>query len=713
MTSMLETLPTKYYLDHANELFDFVEHECSDLLNDQHTQYLKGIKFLSLDAQCLLVRCLTRKPDFIKISSLNYAEINALESAIAELEANNYVRYTNAEDWFELVQTLTKAQLAKSLEYAPIKIKSSTTKIELIGHARQHLDGQELCVAPLLAAHIVKQRQELIEYVLFLFFGDIRNRFQQFAMRDLGLIKTRKNAKKIARFGNKLEAQNTFELQKRRRDFIQNPSTLKEDTAKYLLNSQAVGHSAQETQDRLLVRVGNEFLESDPEKALRLWKKSNDPMALEKWVRETHKRFDKDKLKVELLRLKDQELAPISKIFIEDFYARKYQGRRTSLFTDLLRESSQTVTIDEAFINDVEIGVIEHYRKIGYQAFFTENKFWRILFGLTFWDLLFSPNQTQYSEFDRLPSQLKDNSFYTFQKNKIEQRLAQFDSPKKLLRELTHCSVTHYGTPNGLFIWSSGLLDSIRPALNTNNTQELARVLKRMALNYHHTKDGYPDLMVIENKQLRFEEIKAPGDVLRPNQLVSISRLRDAGLDVTLTQVDWASNSEQVYAVVDIETTGGRKGGNAITEIAVVQVRDNDVIGEWSSLVNPRRHVPKHITRLTGIDDSMVATAPTFAEIADELERQLDGAIFVAHNVGFDYGFIKAAFESINRPFRKPKFCTVSQSRKVFPGLKSYSLSALTEHFDIDLSNHHRALSDAKATADLLRLIQDTRKRSE
>lgn len=103
----------------------------------------------------------------------------------------------------------------------------------------------------------------------------------------------------------------------------------------------------------------------------------------------------------------------------------------------------------------------------------------------------------------------------------------------------------------------------------------------------------------------------------------------------------------------------------------------------------------------------MVANAPVYAEIADELESNLEGCIFVAHNVGFDYGFIKAAHESINRSFRMPKMCTVRKARKAFPGLRSYSLGKLTDHFDIELENHHRALSDASATAELLILIQE------
>ncbi|NNC99882.1 MAG: 3'-5' exonuclease, partial [Gammaproteobacteria bacterium] len=200
-------------------------------------------------------------------------------------------------------------------------------------------------------------------------------------------------------------------------------------------------------------------------------------------------------------------------------------------------------------------------------------------------------------------------------------------------------------------------------------------------------------------------------DVLRPNQLVSINRLRRAGFEVNLTQVEWATDPNQTYAVVDIETTGGRKGMHAITEIAVVKVRNHKIVEEWSTLVNPERPIPAFITRLTGISNQMVANAPLFREVADELEKQLKDTIFVAHNVGFDYGFIKAAYQRMNCNFKIPRICTVRSARKAFPGLKSYALGKLARHFDIRLDNAHRALSDARATADLLILIQEQRQK--
>ncbi len=712
------TLPQKYYLDHARELFSFIQNKCDHLLGDEHRQYLYGIDSLSDSAQCLLVRCLGRKPQFIKRATLSYAEIGEIESPLSELQSADYLRTADTGDWPQLLNELTKPQLITCLAQAPVKLKSSDNKQCLIDKAKEHLEGEDESVQPLLSNFVVRQRTDCIDYIFFLFFGDIRNRFQQFVMRDLGVMKTRNDAKTVARFNNFAEANNAFILQMKRRDFMLEPAKLRESTANYLLESVVIGQSAKETRDKLLLSVGEEYLNDDANKAIELWKASDEPKAIEKWVRESYKTGNRDELKQSLDELRESQtapgttaqstLAPGTQVFIEDFYARKYLGKRTSVFTDMLRETNSTIEIDEAFINDVELGVIEHYQKQGITAVFSENTFWRVLFGLTFWDLLLGADQQQYSEFDRLPMPLK-NDFYAQHETAIEQALAEFQTPERVIAKLTHRSVLHYGKPNGIFRWSPTILDSARRALSCKNANILAGVLRRMAANYKHTKDGYPDLLIIEDQTLRFEEIKAPGDTLRPNQLVSINRLRNAGFDVAVSQVNWASNPEQVYSVVDIETTGGRKGGNAITEIAVVHVQNGEIISQWSSLVNPQRHVPAHITRLTGIDNEMVATAPTFSEIADELEQQLKGTIFVAHNVGFDYGFIKAAYESINRAFRKPKFCTVANSRKTFPGLKSYSLGALTEHFDIDLNGHHRALNDAIATAHLLRLIQDTR----
>jgi len=705
------TLPDKYYLTHARELFNFVQTECQHLLKPSHKAYLQTFPTLSEDAQCLLIRCLTRKPRFLKIASLSYTEIGDLCGAITELTTHYYVGQVQAEHWAEFAPTLTKPQLLRLLKVAQVTVSQSTTKIDLLELAKDHVDPQLPLARALAEKFIVRKQARNIDYILFLFFGDLNHRLQKFAMRDLGVLRTRKSSsKKVARFESKAEALSAFSLLCRQRDFMLSPQQTKEDTGDYLLHTEPIGNRAIEIKDHLLLVVGASFTEDHPHRAIQLWRASQHPQATEKWIREAYK-LDRDSLKEELDSMRQTELNATTKVFIEDFYARKYQGKRTSVYTDILRESAQTLSIDEAYVNDAEEGVVHYHQQRDRQAFFTENALWRTLFAFTFWDLLFGEAHVQHCEFDRLPALLRTGAFYkTFEKD-IEACLVEFESPKNVLQEFTRLATVHYGKANGLFRWGPGLLDTLSPCIMHSPKGAIAKVLRRIAQDYQTTKDGYPDLMVVENSRLRFEEIKAPGDVLRPKQLVSINRLRHAGFQVDVTQIEWATNPNQVYAVVDIETTGSRKGANAITEIAVVKVRGQKVISEWSTLINPQRHIPAHITRLTGIDNTMVADAPLFVEIASELSAQLDGCIFVAHSVGFDYGFIKAAYGAEGLTFRKPKYCTVKNSRKSFPGLKSYSLGKLTDHFGIDLQGAHRALNDARATAELLILIQN--KKSE
>ena len=156
-----------------------------------------------------------------------------------------------------------------------------------------------------------------------------------------------------------------------------------------------------------------------------------------------------------------------------------------------------------------------------------------------------------------------------------------------------------------------------------------------------------------------------------------------------------------IYAVVDIETTGGTSKHSGITEIAVVRTDGTHVLDQWSSLVNPGAPIPPRIVALTGIDDAMVEDAPAFETIADELERLLEDATFVAHNVGFDYAFIRGHFEAMGRTWQRPKLCTVRLARKAIPGLPRYGLGALCDALGIEHTDRHRAMGDALATTTL------------
>src|SRR6185437_13849138 len=160
-----------------------------------------------------------------------------------------------------------------------------------------------------------------------------------------------------------------------------------------------------------------------------------------------------------------------------------------------------------------------------------------------------------------------------------------------------------------------------------------------------------------------------------------------------------------LYAVVDIETTGSYALGNGITEIAIVIHDGKKVLNFYETLVNPQRPIPLFIQSLTGITDEMVMNAPVFEEVASQVFGLLQDKVFVAHNVNFDYSFVKHHLLQAGHVFYSRKRCTVRLSRKILPGLAGYSLNKLCRQLDINLSNHHRAGGDALATAQLFQLL--------
>lgn len=160
-----------------------------------------------------------------------------------------------------------------------------------------------------------------------------------------------------------------------------------------------------------------------------------------------------------------------------------------------------------------------------------------------------------------------------------------------------------------------------------------------------------------------------------------------------------------LFAIVDIETTGGNPTQGGITEIAALVHDGEKIVDQFHTLINPERFIPGFITGLTGIDQQMVSDAPVFSDIAHRLFEFLKDKVFIAHNVNFDYAFIRASLKAEGYTLDVPKLCTVRLSRKAFPGYKSYGLGRICEQLSIKIENRHRAYGDAAATAVLFEKI--------
>lgn len=164
---------------------------------------------------------------------------------------------------------------------------------------------------------------------------------------------------------------------------------------------------------------------------------------------------------------------------------------------------------------------------------------------------------------------------------------------------------------------------------------------------------------------------------------------------------------DQPIACIDVETTGTSPQQDRITEIGIVEIDPDGSVREWSTLVNPGVPIPPFIQNLTGISDAMVATAPAFAEIAGELQRRLAGRLFVAHNVRFDYGFVRNEFKRADIAFRADTLCTVRLSRRLYPQHYKHNLDSLIERLGLIIEDRHRALSDARVLSIFLRRLRD------
>lgn len=160
-----------------------------------------------------------------------------------------------------------------------------------------------------------------------------------------------------------------------------------------------------------------------------------------------------------------------------------------------------------------------------------------------------------------------------------------------------------------------------------------------------------------------------------------------------------------MYAIVDIETTGGYAAANGITEIAIRLSDGQRQTGEYCTLVNPGQPIPPYISAMTGISNQMVANAPRFEEVAEKIFALLKDRVFVAHNVSFDYSFVKSHLREAGFELNSKKLCTVRLSRKIIPGLPSYSLGRLSQSLGIEIRDRHRAGGDAEATTKIFHLL--------
>ena len=694
-------------------MLDFVDTHYAHVLLEQHIRFIRDFRALPRNAQCLYVRLVNRKGRIFARNKIRYPELGDLQPLLDVLVAGAWVGQPQDSDFEDLLGFLTRSELYRILLPRFTGMGRSLKKAELVEFASEHAQPRDFTTSSESGRVLVQQRSDEVRYLLFLYFGRIRDSLSQFTMRDLGLVRTQDFKDTYeARFTDREEALEHYFFASRLRDLQRASAT---DTTRM---SQAVQQwpdtnyaASSKLRDELALKLGRKMEKiGDHAMALSIYGAGESSECNERLVRLLLKSGERDQARAHLERCLDEPRSDEEWLVARDLYERKFQKKRTSTLTDMI-VAADVVDIDESKSGSPERAVIEHFQSTGQQAYRTENLLWRTLFGLLFWNELFVGDESSlHSPFEFMPSSLINESFYPSLQERIEARLELLRDRAAVKRYLLKISTECYGTPNGVFRWRRELSEAVFALLDRADADSVAMILRQMCRNYEESRYGYPDLMVVDDEGVRFVEVKTQGDQLRRNQLVRLQQLRGAGFRADVLRVRWVLDPKQPYVVVDVETTGGRGDRHRVTEIGAVKVRDGEIIDRFQTLLNPQRTIPPGITRLTGISPAMVEDAPYFADVADAFEAFMSDAIFVAHNVEFDYGFIASEFARIGRMFRHPKLCTCASMRKLYPGMRSYSLASLCRSFDIPLKQHHRALCDAEAAAELLLLINEKRR---
>lgn len=717
-------LPPRYYLAHFLEFLAGLEASSSSLFRSQDLAWLGRFRSLPEEAQCLLVRILHRQGPAYFLSEFTYPEIADIPKAAQDLFEAGLTRREKEHHEMDLVWQLGKEDLFAWANAMNLPVKKSARKQDLVLAVAE---GLEETPAPFpRAAECFYLERETLDYFLFLYFGKIDKSLSLFTLRDLGIHQGGRREQNFARrFDTSKEAQTAFfyHRQKNRLGEILEHPRDKNLQREYSLEAlhrwpPVDNEDQQRLVDEMKLRLARHFEASDLKLALDYLEDCQTHPARERRVRmlmqqaTTHPESREAALTL-LGTILQQPDSDEEAIFAQDFLRRKFQQERKSELTKML-DAAPSIELNEAFLGHAEDGVIDFLRRQNTaQVFHTENQLFNALFALWLWPLLFEGDAARIvNPFERRPQDILSRQFWNTHQQEIDTALAQITTSKQAVAHILQQIARHWGKHNDFFIWSPDLAQILTLFLSHAPLSAVQKILREMAENYQQCHKGFPDLMAIrpeEDPAVEFIEVKAEGDQLRPHQLGQMQRLKTAGFKVGLMKVNWTLQATCPYVVVDVETTGGRPPEHRITELAAVKIFNGEIVDEFHTLLQPDRAVPRFITQLTGISDDMLKDAPRFSEIEEKFSAFCQGAVFVAHNVAFDYAFIRAEYERLGQKWKMPRYCTCQGMRKTFPGLSKYGLKHLAETFDIELVEHHRATADARAAAQLLLMIHAKR----
>ena len=548
-------LQATYYWDHFQYVLRYVLKHYSEILSKEESAFIDDYQKLSMSAQCLFLRLCSRNPTWFRVNKLTYPEITNIEIACKTLEKAGFLKFLHedsADSAAIVFPIFTRKECGElAIGISPeFRIPSAYSKAEAVDFLMANFSNKQLIRALLTRfGSLVRPLQtEMVEFIQFLFFGSTARDMTDFVVRDLGHRQFMEVADEelIPFFKDRQEVIQKWKISRWRQELRDLP---KQDSADALaIRWEAeIWPMADELTDktigafeRSLFELARRFeRETKIEAALALYERSLMPNSFERRIRILHKLGRKteamDWARVGLeITLNPQELH-----FFQDYLAKQDSNKSIKCVTKSLK-LAEKIAIPIEFQGKVEQGVIEYFKGMGYEAYFTENQLWKNLIGLVAWDLIFDLNkQSFHHPFQYAPSSFHTEEFSLESFSAFEARLTILDELPSCMVYLKAVSEANHGILNPYVDWYSLDLDLLKSFLQRVPTDSLKNICLHFWKNASTHAKGFPDLFVFRDQEYAFIEVKSPNDHLSAIQHDWHQYFKEQSVEIKLLRVVW------------------------------------------------------------------------------------------------------------------------------------------------------------------------------
>ncbi|RXJ74921.1 VRR-NUC domain-containing protein [Veronia nyctiphanis] len=536
-------LPDFYYLNNFLTLIEYVAQQYTDLLNENEKAWIDCFQMLPRDGKALTVRLLSRRGIWFREDKLKYSEIKDLSATLAELERVGFVSLSNQPATEVACDLLTKPELVNLLSDCPLKKQEK--KQVFVDYA---LETKPTLTLPFQC--IALHHQEIMPVFLLLFFGNAHQDLSQFVLSDLGIhqyedveiskaYRLFRQRKHITDWLSLSELSEQLWLATTAKDIpciLGIASSVQASTAFETIEWQPMERKRQ----RLLTRIGRELeRQSQLDDAVLFYQQSALPPARERLARIYTKQ---NRLALAADIVKDMLESPVDEDEQETAgrIARQLAKKTEINAPEKIKAAFESETVSLSIGRSVELTVAEYYQSQGWQAWYSENLLLNAVFGLTFWDIIFSPVEGAFlNPFQRSPRDMYHESFSSTRKDMLESRFRQITQHG--LDYIFGVYKEKHGTSNDWVNWHYVTEELLSAAINSLSSAQWVGCFRRLLFDLRANRKGHPDLFMVKEGKPCFIEVKGPGDSLQYHQIRWLNYFDHLGIECKVVYVESAT----------------------------------------------------------------------------------------------------------------------------------------------------------------------------